>query len=258
MEKYISHHGLLLKNYIKEQGVNKKGGLNQLIEALGITRQGIYVLYEQREIKKKYRDSILEHLNLPDNFFPKAETKEEAFSQTVIDLQNKLINTQKELIQAERKMKQLAYSPKFFPVVVDSQNKDKIALVPRKAVAGYVAKGMDAEYIASLQTFSLPNFHSGFAFEIEGNSMHPSNIHDKDFVICDELVENIEEVNAKRPYVIILKTEEMVCKLIKPNQDTLKLISTNKEYQPYSIKLSEVYQIWKVKGKYTPDISLYS
>lgn len=47
----------------------------------------------------------------------------------------------------------------------------------------------------------------------------------------------------------------MACKLIEPDSSSLKFILTNKEYKPYQVKLDKIFQIWKVKGKFTPDIS---
>ncbi len=252
---YTTHHGLLLKKYIINNKVNRKGGLNKLIEALDITRQGIYVLYEQREIKEKYRKKLIEYLKLPGNFFPDVAPAALDNSTYIIDLQKRFIRVQGDLLDAERKIKYLTYAPKLHPIVINSNNKDKIALVPRKAVAGYTKGYMDAEFIAKLQIFSLPGFNGGFAFEIEGDSMQPSNIHDKDFVICEQLMESIEQVNDKKPYVVVLNNGDIVCKLIIPNEEYLSLVSTNKEYQPYNDALKDVKQIWKVKGKYVVDVA---
>jgi len=252
---HITHHGLLLKNYINNNKVNRKGGLNNLIEVLGLTRQAIYVMYGQREIKKKHRDIIIQHLKLPDNFFPDAPSGIDN-SVYIIDLQKQFIKVQGDLLDAERKINYLTYSPKLHPIVIDSNNRDQIALVPRKAIAGYTKNYMDTEFISKLQTFSLPNFNGGFAFEIEGDSMNPSNIHHKDFVVCEELVESIEQINQRKPYVVVLNSGDIVCKLITPNEKNLTLVSTNKGYKPYDVSLSKVKQIWKVKGKYTPNLGL--
>ena len=251
---YIAHHGLLLKNYITQNDINKKGGLNNLADALGITRQGIYVLYDQKEIKEKHRNAIIEHLDLPKNFFPDIPSVELKHNTYVMELQQKLIQTQNELIEAERKVSQLSYSPKVLPVVIDGDNKDQIALIPRKAVAGYTKNFMDVEYMSKLQTFSLPDSRGGFAFEIEGDSMTPSNIHHKDYVICEELIERTEEVNETKPHILVLSNGDIVCKLVKVNAASVSLISTNKDYKSYNVKLKSIKQIWKVKGKYTPNL----
>ena len=83
---YIGHHGHLLKNYITQNDINKKGGLNNLADALGITRQGIYVLYEQKEIKEKHRKTITQHLGLPENFFPDVVSEEMCSDHTLLRL----------------------------------------------------------------------------------------------------------------------------------------------------------------------------
>lgn len=249
---YIGHHGHLLKNYITQNDINKKGGLNNLADALGITRQGVYVLYEQKEIKEKHRKTITQHLGLPENFFPDVVSEELKHNSYIIELQEKLIKAQTDLIEAERKVKQLSYSPKLYPIVIDSDNQDRIALIPRKAVAGYVKNFTDVKYMSKLQTFSLPGVSGGFAFEIEGDSMEPSNIHHKDYVICEELIERIEDVNPTKPHIVVLNNGDIVCKLIKPNKSSVSLISTNPNYEPYNVKMKSIKQIWRVKGRYTP------
>ena len=60
-----------------------------------------------------------------------------------------------------------------------------------------------------------------------------NDIFDKDFVICNQLIENVEQINEKSPYVLVLNSGDIVCKLIIPNRDKLTLVSTNKEYQSY-------------------------
>lgn len=249
---YTSHHGLLLKKYIVNNGINKGGGLNKLIDALGVTRQAIYVMYEQKEIKAKNRKKIIEHLKLPANFFPKVQGENN--SGYIIDLQKQFIKVQGELLDAHKKINQLSYSPKLHPIVIDAEDRDRIVLVPRKAIAGYTKNYNDALFISKLQTFSLPHIRGGFAFEIEGDSMNPSNINHKDFVVCNELVEKLEQTNPKKAYVVVLNTGDIVCKLIRMNEKNLTLISTNKEYKPYNVGFSDVQQIWKVQAKYTPNI----
>lgn len=253
-ESYTDHHGLLLKQFILNNGVNRKGGLNKLSEVLGISRQAIYLLYEQREIKEKHRLVLIEHLNLPENFFPNSASTDLGNNKYIVELQKRFIQTQEELLNAERKLNHLSYAPKLLPVIIDANNNDKVALVPRKAVAGYTKNLTDIKYLSKLQTFSFPNCSGGFAFEIEGDSMNPSKIEHGDYVICEELIEQIENVKAKQPYIVVLNNGDIVCKLIKAEQNSLSLISTNKEYLPYSITLNKVIQIWKIKSIFTSNL----
>lgn len=67
------HHGELLKNYIIDHKINRKGGINRLAEVLGLTRQAIYLLYQEKVILEKHRIKIIKHLELPQAFFPEIE-----------------------------------------------------------------------------------------------------------------------------------------------------------------------------------------
>ena len=245
----IGHHGILLKNYITQNEVNKKGGLNKFAESIGLTRQGVYHLYQQKELSKKHQETIIEYFSLPENFFPDITSEELKYNSYVMDLQAKLIESQQEVIDLERKVNNLTYRPGLQPVIVDANNQEKVALVPIKAAAGYTKNYQDPEYISQLQTFSFPGVRSGLAFEIEGDSMSP-DINDKDYVICEELLEKIDDVKSKKPYVLVLRNGDIVCKLIEVGKKGLKLISINKEYNPYEVGLEEVVEIWGVWGRY--------
>ena len=43
--------------------------------------------------------------------------------------------------------------------------------------------------------------------------------------------------------MVVLNSGDIVCKLITRNEKKLTLISTNKEYKPYDVNLSNVKQI---------------
>ena len=77
-EKY--HHGKILKDYILKNNLNRKGGINRLASALDMSRQGIYNLYKQEVIKHYNRSAIVEYFNLPDDFFPNPEEKEDEYN----------------------------------------------------------------------------------------------------------------------------------------------------------------------------------
>lgn len=244
---FTFHHGALLKDYITKNRINRKGGLQKLADELGLTRQGLYALYQQPEIKEKHRDTLINYLELPEGFFPKNLSGEHS-KDLIIELQNKCIRLQQQLLD------KASYRPKLHPIIIDTTNDDKIAIVPRKAMAGYVKNYFEPEYIAKLQTFSLPNFGTGFAFEIDGESMNDSKVYNSEFALCNELVENLKDITSKFLYIVVFKNGDLVCKKIEVQNDTLNLISTNADYQPYKVDANEVEQIWKVKGKYTPDI----
>lgn len=244
---FTFHHGDLLKEYITKNKINRKGGLQKIADTLGLTRQGLYALYQQPEIKEKHRDTLINYLELPEDFFPKNLSGEHS-KDLIIELQNKCIRLQQQLLDKG------SYRPKLHPIIIDTANNDKIALVPKKAIAGYVKNYFEPEYIAKLQTFSLPNFGTGFAFEIEGDSMNRSDLFNADFALCNELVESLQHINPNTVYIVIFKSGDMVCKKIALQGNEVSLISSNPDYEPYNVNTSELEQIWKVKGKYTSNI----
>lgn len=135
-------------------------------------------------------------------------------------------------------------------VSVDSQERENIELVPVKASAGYLNGFSDPEYISDLPKFHLPMFKQGTyrAFEIKGDSMLPLQ---SGTIIVGEYLENWNDVKPGETYIIISKTEGIVYKRagsrFKENK-TLKLMSDNTVYEPYSIPGDEILEVWKSKA----------
>jgi transcriptional regulator with XRE-family HTH domain len=131
---------------------------------------------------------------------------------------------------------------------VNSQNEENIELVPIKAKAGYTAGFADPSYIKVLQAFSLPFLDRNRkyrSFEISGDSMPP--VPHGSWVV-GEYVENWNYIKDGYPYIILTKDEGIVFKSVynKINErKSLMLVSTNPEYQPYEIDISEVLEVWK-------------
>jgi len=131
------------------------------------------------------------------------------------------------------------------PITVDSKGENIIEIIPHKARAGYMSGYSDAEFIESLQHVSLPFLSSGKyrAFPVEGDSMPPHN--DGSFII-GKYVESLGEVRDGRTYVLLTKTEGIVYKRLNKNgKNSLMLISDNAFYDPYTVKASDVLEIWE-------------
>ena len=135
-------------------------------------------------------------------------------------------------------------------VTVDGEDRENIELVPVKASAGYLNGYADPEYVAELPRFSLPIFRQGTyrAFEIKGDSMLPLL---PGSIVIAEYVENWADVKPGQTYVIISKSDGVVYKRIafKYKEDKgLKLLSDNKNYEPYWVEAADILEIWKAKG----------
>lgn len=134
---------------------------------------------------------------------------------------------------------------------------NEVKYVPVKAAAGYLNGYADPEFIDELNTFTLPMLAPGSyrAFEIVGDSMLPTP---SGSVIVGEKVESIEEVKGNNTYIVISKNEGIVYKRIEKNtklKNKLTLISDNPVYEPYTINMEDVMEIWKAQlviSKSTP------
>ena len=131
---------------------------------------------------------------------------------------------------------------------VNAENEDNNELVPLKARAGYTTGFADPEFIKVLPAFNMPFLNSNRkyrTFPILGDSMPP---------VCDgalvtgEYVMDWNNLKNGHPYIVITKDEGIVFKVIYNRTDedgSLLLCSTNPMYEPYSVKISEVLEIWK-------------
>jgi transcriptional regulator with XRE-family HTH domain len=131
---------------------------------------------------------------------------------------------------------------------VNSENKENIELVPVKAQAGYSNGFADPEYISELQVFQLP-FLSGErkyrTFQLKGDSMLP--IPEKAWV-TGEYAENWLELKTGEACVILTLDEGIVFKIIENRIESngeLTLYSLNPLYEPYSIPVGEIREIWR-------------
>jgi transcriptional regulator with XRE-family HTH domain len=140
---------------------------------------------------------------------------------------------------------------------LDTNNKENIELVPIKAKAGYTAGFNDPEFITSLPSFQLPFLSSEKsyrAFQIEGDSMLP--IPNKSYVIA-EYIQDWREIKDGLAYIIVTEKEGIVFKVayneIKKRQHLL-LKSLNPLFEPYTVNIEEVKEVWKFVNYFTDQI----
>ena len=148
---------------------------------------------------------------------------------------------------------------KVLATVVDADNEERICIVPVKASAGYLNGLADPEYVAELSHFAMPvselsGGKSYRVFQIKGDSMLP--VPPGSYIFCD-YIEAINGIRDGKPYIIITADEGIVYKRVfnHVEQDgTLLLKSDNEDYEPYSIHINNVLEIWQAIGFLTFDL----
>ena len=131
---------------------------------------------------------------------------------------------------------------------VDSKNKDNIEIVSIKAKAGYTTGYFDPEFISGLPNFQLPILTRDKkyrAFQISGDSMLP--IQDKSWVV-GEYVQDLNFIKDDHLYIVLTLNEGIVFKKVRnelTERGSLKMISSNPEYDPYDLSISEIREVWK-------------
>jgi len=139
-------------------------------------------------------------------------------------------------------------SLRILATTVDSSNDENIELVSEKAKAGYVSGYADPEYIKILPAFKLPFLSKERkyrTFQINGDSMLP--IPDKSWV-TGEYVENWQYIKDGQPYIVLTLDEGIVFKVVEnqiEKESKLVLHSLNTIYEPYSIEIKDVKEVWK-------------
>jgi transcriptional regulator with XRE-family HTH domain len=135
--------------------------------------------------------------------------------------------------------------------IVDRDNKELVTLVPVKASAGYLNGYGDPDFIENLPRFSLPlpelsNDRTYRAFQINGNSMNP--ILPGSYIIC-EYLQDWHDIKEGKTYILVTSDEGIVYKRIyKTENDGLILKSDNREYEPYTIPIVSLVEVWKALG----------
>ena len=120
-------------------------------------------------------------------------------------------------------------------------------MVPVKAQAGYTNSYGDLDFIAALPKFKLPFLPENKTyrtFQIKGDSMLP--IQEGSWVTSSYL-ENWEQVKDGKACIVVTKDDGIVFKLVynRLNEGKFLLVSSNRNYSPYEIQVSQVMEIWQ-------------
>lgn len=143
--------------------------------------------------------------------------------------------------------------------VVDTQDEERICIVPVKASAGYLNGLTDPEYVAELPHFALPvkelsQGNSYRVFQIKGDSMLP--VPSGAYIFCS-YVESLDGIRDGKPYIILTADEGVIYKRVfnRTEEDgTLLMKSDNEAYDPYSVAADQVLEVWQSIGFLTFDL----
>ncbi|MCY1633810.1 XRE family transcriptional regulator [Marinifilum sp. D737] len=133
-------------------------------------------------------------------------------------------------------------------ISVNQDGDENIEMVPLKAQAGYTNSYGDLEFIESLPKFTLPFLPKDKTyrtFQIEGDSMLP--IPEGSWVTAS-YIQNWETIKDGTPCIIVTQEDGIVFKVVykqfEKNQSLL-LVSSNRNYKPYELPIGKVVEIWK-------------
>ncbi len=131
-----------------------------------------------------------------------------------------------------------------FPMMVDSNNNDKIEVVTMKASAGYLNGYSDPEYMEQLPRMNLPfdTYGKLRAFPIKGDSMPP--LQNGSYVV-GKYIESLDHLKNGNTYVILTKTEGIVYKRFYLIENAIELHSDNRIYQPFIVDASDILEVWE-------------
>ena len=134
---------------------------------------------------------------------------------------------------------------KVLSITVDKIGKENIELINQKASAGYLNSYSDFEFIENLPKFQLPflNFSGTHrAFEIKGDSMLPLT---SGSIVIGKFIEDLSFVKDGKTYILLTKEDGIIYKRVQVLDNMIKLISDNKEYDPYTISSYDILEIWE-------------
>ena len=141
--------------------------------------------------------------------------------------------------------------------LVDQNNDEMIEMIPEKARAGYVTGFSDPEFMKVLPTLQIPFLSKDRkhrAFPISGDSMPPVNNGSH---VIGEFIQDWTQLKSGTPCIVVTKEEGIVFKFVynhlEENQSLL-LVSSNPVFEPYSVSIKEVIEIWKFSAYFSRDL----
>lgn len=144
-------------------------------------------------------------------------------------------------------------------IVTSPDDDERIVHVPVPAQVGYAAEMSNPSFIEELPTYTLPDYKyktgTHRSFDVAGDSMEPT-LFEGDKVVAS-FVESTEWETAIKDnyvYVVVTRSDILVKRVenkIKAEQQ-LTLYSDNDFYQPFTVRLGDVREIWYVRARISP------
>ncbi|MCB8964761.1 MAG: LexA family transcriptional regulator [Bacteroidales bacterium] len=223
--------GLNIKHLRKIRNLTQ----DQLADKIGVNRAMIGSYEEGRAVPKLPALQILSHY----------------FNVSIDNLVNTDLSAENSPTGEAQNIDSTGKNLRVLTTLVDRDNKELITLVPVKASAGYAKGYADADFVETLPKFSLPfpelsQERTYRAFQISGNSMEP--IPSGAYIIC-EYQQNWSDVKNGKTYIVVTKDDGVVYKRLYISDDnTILLKSDNPEYNPYTIPLNSISEMWRALG----------
>lgn len=147
----------------------------------------------------------------------------------------------------------------------NESEKNRITYVGVSAQAGYGGQLDEVHYGNDLETFTLPGheFKVGTfrCFDVDGDSMEPL-VQNGDKLVCSkvELDPHFSCIRNNKVYIVVTAHDIVVKRLLKvaENENILELHSDNSFFKTYTLRKSEILEIWAVKMKISRFHSLQS
>lgn len=144
-------------------------------------------------------------------------------------------------------------------VMTDTTDEERIVHVPVPAQTSYANELNDPKFIQNLPSFTLPDYKykvgTHRSFDAAGDSMEPT-LFEGDKIVCSYIEPALWESGMKDGYVYVIVTQDdIVIRRVYNHLKINRLIevhSDNKFYEPYSIPLSMIREIWYVRAKISP------
>ena len=144
-------------------------------------------------------------------------------------------------------------------VVTDTANDERIVHVPVPAQTSYASELSNPKFIQNLPSFTLPDYKykvgTHRSFDAAGDSMEPT-LFEGDKIVCSFIEPTLWESGMKDGYVYVIVTQDdIVIRRVYNQLKINKLIevhSDNRFYEPYTIPLSMIREIWYVRAKISP------
>ncbi len=144
-------------------------------------------------------------------------------------------------------------------IVTNTEEDERIVHVPVPAQAGYAGELSNPTFIQDLPTYTLPDYKykvgTHRSFDVAGDSMEPT-LFEGDKVVCSFVEPALWETSLKDNYVYVVVTRaDVLVKRITnkiKEEKRLELVSDNQYYDPYTVNINDVREMWYVRAKVSP------